>query len=420
MRTLTLPYLAGMTPSDWETSIKIDALDPVTGDEPADLVALTAMTQRAPRAYRIAEKFRERGVPVVIGGSHVDLLPEEGEQYTDSVAIGEVEAIWPRILADAEGGSLARRYEAGNLPAMEHLAKPRFDLIRNNKYFTLLWPVQTTRGCPYRCNYCTVTTIYGAKYRHRPVEEVIEDIRQIRKHTRYIFFVDDNLTPDKAYATELFEALIPLDISWSAQMTLRFAEDEMLLKLAARSGFQMVVSGIENVNAENLATANKSFNKPLRYRELLLRYRKAGVNVLAGMILGFDTETERTIAENLEFMRSEKLQIISLYILTPFPGTPLFEQYENEGRLMTKDWSRYDSYTCVYRPKHLSPERLTDLYWDVCRKVTTVPAILRRFTPPPLPRARTLMPDAIANGLIFMNNLVLFRRDARRGVPPQV
>ncbi|MCZ7582645.1 MAG: B12-binding domain-containing radical SAM protein [Deltaproteobacteria bacterium] len=420
MRTLTLPYLAGMTPPDWDASIRIDALDPVAGDEPADLVAMTAMTQRAPRAYQIAEKFRRRGIPVVLGGAHVDLLPEEGERHADAVAVGEVEAIWPDILRDAEEGTLRSRYQAPALPAMANLARPRFDLIKNARYYTLLWPVQTTRGCPYRCNYCTVTTIYGAKYRHRPVEEVVEDIKAIRKHTRYIFFVDDNLTPDKAYATELFEALIPLDISWSAQMTLRFAEDEKLLRLAARSGFQMVVSGIENANEENLSSVNKSFNKPKRYRELLRRYRKNGVIVLAGMILGFDTETEDTIAQNLRFMLDEKLQIISLYLLTPFPGTPIFEQLEHEGRLLTKDWSRYDSYSCVYRPKHLTPERLTEMYWDVCRKVTTVPAILRRFTPPPLPRARTFIPDAIAGGLVFMNNLVLFRRDARRGVPPQV
>ena len=183
----------------------------------------------------------------------------------------------------------------------------------------------------------------------------------------------------------------------------------------------MAVCGIENISPENLASVSKErVNRPERYRHLIAAYRRAGVIVLAGMIMGFDTDTEQSIADNLNFMRTEKIPMISLYILTPFPGTPLFSRLKEEGRILTEDWSRYDSYTCVFRPRNLAPERLTDLYWEACRKITTLPAILRRFTPPPLPRLRTFFPDLIALTLVFNNNVVLFRRDARKRRPPQV
>jgi radical SAM superfamily enzyme YgiQ (UPF0313 family) len=396
-------------------------LHPVTGEEEADLVAITVLTQRAPRAYQLAGLFRQRGIKVVLGGAHVTLCPEEARRHADAIVIGEGETAWRQVLADFAAGRLDARHRCDQLHSLRGLSAPRFDLITNNKYYTLLRPVQTTRGCPHHCDFCTVTSIYGDSYRHRPVEEVVEDIRAIRRTSRYVFFVDDNLAADREFAARLFEAIIPLDISWSAQLNLRFAEDEDLLRLAVRSGFQMAVCGIENVSPENLASVRKEHvNRPERYGELIRRYRKAGVILLAGMILGFDTDTERTIAENLAFMRTEKIPMISLYILTPFPGTPLFQRFADEGRLLTTDWSRYDSYTCVYRPAQLSPERLTELYWRACRRITTVPAVLRRFTPPPLPRRRTFFPDLIATSLVFTNNLVLFRRDARRSRPPLV
>jgi len=421
MRTLTLPYLAGMTPPEWDIQLKIDALDPITGDEDADLIGISVLTQRSIRAYQIADHFRGRGTPVILGGVHVTLNPDEARTHADAVLTGEAENTWTALLQDVQNGCLQPHYSSPTLHCLEHLSRPRFDLIVNNKYYTLLRPVQTTRGCPQHCEFCTVTSVYGHSYRHRPVEEVIEDIKAIRRDSRYVFFVDDNLAADEQYLAQLLEALIPVNISWSAQLNLRFAENEKLLALAARSGFQMAVCGIENVNPENLASVGKArVNQPERYHELIARYRRAGVLVLAGMIMGFDTDTEETIAENLNFMRSEKIPMISLYLLTPFPGTPLFKRLQAEGRLLTTNWSFYDSYTCVFQPRNLSPERLTQLYWQACQKITTIPAIFRRFSPPPRPRLRTFIPDVLATGLVFTNNLILFRRDARKNLPPQV
>lgn len=421
MRTLTLPYLAGLAGDGWASRIQIDSLNPATGDEPADLVCISVLTQRSPRAYQIADAFRARGVPVVLGGVHVTLNADEAAVHADALVIGEAEDVFGQVLLDAAAGRLQPVYRCEQLHSLKDLASPRFDLITNNRYFTLLRPVQTTRGCPHRCDFCTVRSVYGASYRHRPVEQVVQDIRRIRSTSRYVFFVDDNLAADVGYTTELFEALIPLRISWSAQMNLGFAQNQPLLKLAARSGFQMAVCGIENVNPENLASVGKqSVNRPERYHEWIRRFRKAGVIILAGMILGFDTDNADSIAANLHFMRTEKIPMISLYLLTPFPGTPLFARLEEQERLLTKNWSLYDSYTCVFRPKNLSPETLTDLYWQAARKITTVPAILRRFTPPPFPRLRSFFPDLIATSLVFTNNLVLFRKDAKARRPPQV
>ena len=421
MRTLTLPYLAGMTPAPWEPLIKIDALDPVTGQEAADLVAISVLTQQAPRAYQIADHFRRRNVPVVLGGVHVTLNADEAAAHADAVAIGEGEAVWTDILDDALHGRLRARYQAGGHHSLRGLSSPRFDLTPHGRYYTLLRPVQTTRGCPHGCDFCTVSRAYGRSYRHRPVEEVIEDVRRIRPASRYVFFVDDNLGADSAYARALFEALIPLKISWSAQLNIGFAEDEGLLRLAARSGFQMAVCGVENVNRVNLESVAKGgINDPRRYHELLVRYRRHGIIVLAGMILGFDTDTEETIAQNLRFMQEEKIPMISLFLLTPFPGTSLFERLDGEGRILTRDWSRYDSYTCVYRPRGIGADRLTQLYWNACRCITTLPSIIRRFSPPPRPRLRTLLPDLLATGLVFANNLLVFRPAAHRSLPPAV
>jgi radical SAM superfamily enzyme YgiQ (UPF0313 family) len=421
MRTLTLPYLAGMTPAPWEPRVKIDALDPVTGREEADLVAISMLTQQAPRAYQIADHFRRRNVPVVLGGVHATLNVDEAAAHADAVAIGEGEAIWTDILNDAFYGRLRTHYQAGSHHSLRELAAPRFDLFPQSRYYTLLRPVQTTRGCPHGCDFCTVSRVYGRSYRHRPVEEVVEDVKRIRSASRYVFFVDDNLAADGVYARALFEALIPLKISWSAQLTIGFAEDEDLLRLATRSGFQMAVCGVENVSRANLESVAKGgVNDPRRYGELLVRYRRHGIIVLAGMILGFDTDTEETVARNLRFMLEEKIPMISLFLLTPFPGTPLFERLDGEGRILTRAWSRYDSYPGVYRPGGMGADRLTQLYWNACRRITTLPSIVRRFSPPPRPRMRTLLPDLLATGLVFANNLLLFRPSARRCVPPAV
>lgn len=421
MRTLTLPYLAGMTPPGWDVSLAIDSLEPVTGGEDADLVGITVLTQRAPRAYAVADRFRARGVPVVMGGAHVTLNSEEAAEHADAIVIGEAEDVWAKVVADAAAGRLQRAYRASEFHDLRGLPTPDFSLIRNRRYFTLLRPIQTTRGCPHPCEFCTVRSIYGHRYRHRPVDEIVEDVRRVRRDSRYVFFVDDNLAADRRFALDLFEALIPLRISWSAQLNLNIADDAELLATAVRSGFQMAVCGIENVNTDSLADVGKHrVNRPERYHEQIETLRRAGVIVLAGMILGFDSDDEASIARNVEFMVREKIPMISLYILTPFPGTALFARWDAEGRILTRDWSRYDSYTGVYRPRYMSAERLTELYWRACRTVTTVPHILRRFMPPPLPRLRTLGPDLLATSIVFSNNLVLFRKDARREQPPRV
>ncbi len=421
MRTLTMPYLAALTPGDWDVRVAIDSLEGVTGDEDADVVGISLLTQRAPRAYQLADRFRARGIPVVLGGVHATLNAEEAGAHADAVVIGEAEDVWGSVLDDARAGCLRDTYQANDAHALGGLPAPRFDLTANTRYYTLLRPVQTTRGCPWECEFCTVRSVYGHRYRHRPIDEILEDIRRIRTTSRYVFFVDDNLAADRRFARELFEALIPFDISWSAQVNLAIADDAELLALAARSGFQMAVCGIENVNPESLRSAGKArVNRPERYHEQIARLRRAGVIVLAGMILGFDEDDERSIAANLDFMRREKLPMISLYLLTPFPGTPLYTRLAAADRILTRDWSRYDSYTCVFRPARMTPERLTELYWRACREITTIPGILRRFAPPPLPRARTFVPDLLATSLVFTNNLAIFRPAARRMKPPDV
>jgi radical SAM superfamily enzyme YgiQ (UPF0313 family) len=248
----------------------------------------------------------------------------------------------------------------------------------------------------------------------------LEDLRLIAHH-KYVFFVDDNVAADRNWAMKLFEALIDLKICWSAQVNLNLAMDKELLSLAARSGFQMAVTGIETTCSDSLAEVHKNrLNKPVFYYEAVRNFRRAGVITLAGMIFGFDNDTEETFDKNMRFLIETKIPMASVYVLTPFPRTPLYERLKAEGRLITEDWSRYDSYSITFALKNFSPERFTELYWNFCTRLTTWRNTIRRFWPPPKPRYRTFWRDVLAIGLVFLNNLILFHRDAKRRIPPLV
>ena len=321
-----------------------------------DLVGIGALTPQANHAYHIADGFRRRGVPVVMGGIHPTALPQEALGHADSVVLGEAERVWPRLLADFGAGRLRARYRARQYLDLAGLRRPRRDLCPAWRYW-VKWPVETSRGCPFRCFYCSDSTVFGPRYRFRPVEEVVEEIRSLGR-PRYVFFVDNNIVGNISRAKELFEALIPLGIRWTAQASITISHDEELLRLARRAGCIGVLIGLETLKVGLLRKIGKPVD-PARYREQIARIRRFGILVQGEFIFGFDEDDPSVFEETVRFAEEAGLDSARFAILKPYPGTRLFEMWMKAGRITTTDWSLYHTRNVVFRPAQLSPEELS-------------------------------------------------------------
>lgn len=375
---LTLPTIAALTPPDWDIEILDTRVNPVVDfNQKVDLVALTAFTAEIPSAFEIADRFRAKGVKVVMGGIHVSALPEEALQHADSVVVGEAEGVWQTLLQDFEKENLQRIYRAGCLVSMENMAIPRRDLLSRKMYVTGFNTLQATRGCPYNCEYCTVTAFFGKKFRTRPVPEVIEEIRAF--DTREFFFADDNIIGQPKYAKELLTALVPLKRVWGGQTTVHLAKDEELLDLYARSGGKYAFIGFETLSEENLANMNKSWNSPDGYKEAIRRIHKAGINILGSFMFGLDGDDSSVFQKTVDFIMESSIDAVQFNILTPFPGTELYDQMDRDGRIIDRDWAKYHTSEVVFSPKNMSVEELQRGYWWAFRKIYTAGNILKRL-----------------------------------------
>lgn len=377
MAHLSLTTLAALTPPEWEVTIHDARVSPVDPACDADLVGITAFTAEIPSAYAMADAFRTQGKTVVMGGIHASALPEEALEHADCVVIGEAEETWPQALRDFEAGSLQQTYRASGYCAMEKMAIPRRDLLRREQYVTGFYTLQATRGCPFDCDYCAVTGVFGRKYRARPVAEVIEEIRSFPEQE--FFFVDDNICGQPKYAKELFRALMPLGKTWGGQASITFARDEELLDLYCRSGGRYAFIGIETVAAEGLASVNKAWNRADEYGEAIRRIHRAGINILGSFIFGLDTDDVGVFDRTLAFIMEHNIDAAQFHILTPFPGTRLYEQFESEGRILIREWDRYHTGECVIQPKNMTPEELEQGYYRIYREMYSLPNILRRL-----------------------------------------
>lgn len=372
---LTLPTVAALTPPDVDVTIADENVEPIDYDEPVDLVGLTAMTMHAPGAYRLAEYFRARGVPVVMGGIHASLLPEEAKQHVDSVVVGEAEGIWPQVVEDAKRGELKPFYRAEGHPDLSNLPRPRLDLLKAEAYDRVAC-VQTARGCPFQCDYCSVSRFFGRTYRTRPLDEVVSEVEDLGE--RFIAFVDDNIAGDPRYAKELFERLIPLKVKWGSQASITIAQDPELVKLAVRSGCYSLFVGIESLDQQNLVDVHKRVNKVGQYERALKTFRDHGITVVASFIFGLDHDDEGVFERTVRFCERNKIELPVFFILTPIPGTPIYRRMEAEGRLITRDWERYDGMHVVYRPRLMSPETLQKGFQWACQEAYSWRSIWRR------------------------------------------
>lgn len=373
---LTMPLLAAHTPEHWEVGHTDEIVQAVDFNKALDLVGITANTPAAPHAYELAREFRRRRVAVVIGGPHATLLPDEVMKHADAVVIGEGELVWPQLLADFERGELQRQYRSCALPDLKRMPPPRWDLIKGRTYGKGV--TIATRGCPFACEYCTVPQMYQRRMRYRPVGEVADEIR--RMPGRALIFWDDNIGADRAYAKELFAAIAPLKRWWTSQCTADAAFDDEFMELAARSGCKALFLGLETISQASLNGANKRHNRSAEYREVIRRFHARSIAVQAGVVFGFDHDDRSIFRTTVEFYRSAGLDSATISVLIPFPNTPLFKRLDAEGRILTRDWSRYNGKKdVVFQPALMSPrELLMGMEW-AARQFYSIPSILERM-----------------------------------------
>jgi len=377
---LTLPILAALTPDYCDLTAVSETSEEIPFDEPWDLVGLTGMGSGIVRAWQIADEFRRRNVRVVIGGIAASIAdPKLSLAHADALVIGEAEEIWETVIEDFCAGRLQQVYRMTSPPPNDRIPMPRYEVL--NKRRIGPWrPVQATRGCPFSCNFCSITTYFGQRYRKRPVEQVVEDVRAAKRHgTRYIAFIDDNIGVDWDYCTRLWEALIPEKIIWISQCSLHIAERPDMLKLARRSGCRLLSFGIETLSKESLEQIDKAWNRPQRYAEAVAAIRSAGIDVSTEMIIGMDGDDLTTFQETLEFLRKSRISVPRVHILTPIPGTPLHRQMTEDGRMLSSEFSRYSGGRVVFQPKNLSPDVLQSEYWRMYDRLFSWGSILQRL-----------------------------------------
>lgn len=376
---LTLTTLAALTPPDIDVSITDENVEAIDFEENVDLVGITGMVMHASRAYQIASRFRQRGIPVVMGGPHASSLPLEAKEHVDAVVVGEAENVWGDLLQDLRNGRLKPFYKSDGHFSMKGMPLPRLDLLRKKAYMTINC-VQTTRGCPHQCDFCHVTHFFGKTYRCRPVEEVIEEVKRLEGE--FLVFIDDNIAGNRDYAKELFTRLKPLKKKWASQASMTLPRDPELLRLAAESGCVSLFFGIESLSAENLKDVNKGFNRAHQFEEALKIVHDHDIMILGGFIFGLDHDDEGVFERTLRFCERNKIELPSFFILTPLPGTPLYQRMESEGRLLHKDWSRYNGATVVFKPRLMTEETLQRGFNWMCKEAYSWRSIFKRVVHP--------------------------------------
>jgi radical SAM superfamily enzyme YgiQ (UPF0313 family) len=376
---LTLTTLAALTPPDIDVKITDENVEPIDFEEEVDLVGVTGMLMHAPRAYQIAQRFRQRGIPVVMGGPHASSLPLEAKEHVDAVVIGEAENVWKGLIEDFKKGCMKPFYKAEAFCSMEGLPFPRLDLLRKDAYMTINC-VQTTRGCPHQCDFCHVTHFFGKTYRCRPVDEVIEEVERLKGD--FLVFIDDNIAGNRRYAKELFTRLKPLKKKWASQASMTLTRDPELLKLAAESGCVTLFIGVESLSPENLKDVNKTFNHVYQFEEAMKAVHDHDIMVVAGLIFGLDHDDEGVFEKTLRFCERNRIELPSFFLLTPLPGTPLFQRMESEGRLLHRDWAQYNGATVVFKPRLMTEETLQRGFNWACKEAYSWGSIFKRVFHP--------------------------------------
>jgi len=356
---LTLPTLKALVPDDLRAEVRCfdEGIAELPENLEADLVGLTVITGTAPRAYELARRFRARGAHVVLGGPHVTLVPYDAEPHADSIVCGYAEESWPRLLRDFVRGEASKRYDQAPELSLSGHPLPDRSALPRRRYLTS-HVFEATRACIHACEFCVVPSAWGRKPLLYPIESVVADLRRMK--TRRAVFIDLNIIANREHATELFRALVPLELQWFGLATTRLCDDPELLDLAARSGCRGLLMGLESIRSSNLRGLRKGFNEPDRYADIVQLLHERDIALQGCFVFGLDEDTPDIFEETARFAVDVGIDLPRFAIVTPFPGTPLYARLRREGRILTENWELYDGQHVVFQPKRLGVQELQE------------------------------------------------------------
>jgi radical SAM superfamily enzyme YgiQ (UPF0313 family) len=377
IQPLAFAILKALTPEDVDLELYDEQIEDIPERIETDLIAMTVHTFTAFRAYQLADKFRKQNIPVVMGGFHPSLMPEEAIKHAEAVVIGDAEKVWPQVVKDAKNGDLKQFYEDRSLTSLQGIHYDRSIFI--GKKYNKVLPAEFNRGCKYKCDFCSVCVFHHHKVKSRPVHEVIEELNLSKK--KYISFMDDNICSNKDITKELFEAMIPLKKRWGCQISIDALKDETFIKLMAKSGCVAVMVGFESLNSENLEKMKKRSNLKEDYIDLVNKVKKHGIMVWGSFVFGYDHDENSTIKETYDFATKSKLYLANFNTLNPLPGTELYQRLKQEKRLLEEHWWLFEKYKygeIMFEPKTISIPELKKECINIRLKFNAVTNILYR------------------------------------------
>ncbi len=379
--SLGLALLAALTPPEFNVKIINEECEKIDFDNPTDLVGISFLTPAAPRAYEIADTFRKKDIAVVLGGIHASAMPNEAIEHADSVVIGEAENVWPKLLEDFKNNNLKRFYKANGFVDLTNLPIPRRELLNKKMYLTTN-VIQASRGCPQGCEFCSIEKFFGKKTRFRPVEDVIEEIKGMDRQ-KFLLFTDDNLIVNPAYLKKLLTALIPLKRKWLGEASWRIGHNPELLKLMRKSGCLGLFIGFESIRSQPFTQKTSQCNDmKTAYMKTVKNLRNNRIGVCGAFIFGFDNDELSSFDETIKFCLESNMEVAQFSSLIPFPGTPLIERLTEEGRILTKDWSKYtyEPPGKTFHPKNMTCEELERNIGRMYREFYSYKRLLPRLT----------------------------------------
>ncbi|HNX26187.1 MAG TPA: radical SAM protein [Phycisphaerae bacterium] len=400
---LNLTICAAVVPSNWQPEIVDENIleQPHTPQADVDAVGIGAMTSQAPRAYELADAYRRLGVKVILGGIHPSALPDEALTHADVVCRGDAEGTLPYALNDIAAGGQKQIYDWQEHPDAP-IATPRKDLL-NPKDYLAFNPIQTTRGCPHGCTFCTTPAIFGRKYRQRDIGDIVEEIRAAKEqfNSRVFIFSDDNVAGNQKWAMELFEAITPLKIRWASQCDILISRNDALLKAMRRSGCEGLIIGLESPKAGTLKEAGKRFISADEYIDRIHKIQSFGMSLWGSFIFGFDSDGWRDCMNAVRFAQHAKLCMSCYIILTPYPGTAVFDEFRRSGRLITEDWAKYNGSTVCFQPQKMTVNELRHAQMAAFYEFYRMPSAIKRLGFRPLKKNSWMANLAIQRGLDY-------------------